>query len=160
MALLGIGKIVAAHGVKGLVKILPYGGDFSWQSGDVLTKEGKPVAITLKNPAGKYILASVKDVTDRTAAESLAGTELFTTREKLPPLKDKNKFYIADLIGLEAVEDGKTIGKIIAVDNFGAGDLLEIRSASGESFYLPFNDDYVGEISDTVKIKNYKDFIE
>lgn len=142
MALVSIGKIVAAHGVKGLVKILPYGGDISLLKGEVFTKDNAPLEITLKNSAGKYILASVKNITDRDQAEDIAGTEIFTTQENLPDLND-NQYYIKDLIGLSAVEDGKTIGKIIAIDNFGAGDLIEIKPKSGDSFYVPFQDDIV-----------------
>lgn len=143
MQLISIGKIVAAHGVKGLVKILPYGGDISLLKGEIFTKDKTPLEITLKNSAGKFILASIKNITDRDQAEEISGTEIFITQENLPELKKKNQYYVSDLMGLQAVEDGKTIGKVTAIDNFGAGDLIEIKPKSGDSFYIPFQDDIV-----------------
>ena len=82
----------------------------------------------------------LKGVADRTAAEKLNGVELFVDRDKLPPTEDDDDFYHADLIGLEArLTDGTVLGKVIAVPNFGAGDLLEVRDPrSGDTYLYPF----------------------
>ncbi len=141
-----LGKIIAAHGVKGLVKILPFGEDPWLLDGTVLLEDGRAIEITLKNPIGKYILAEVDGVVERNAAEGLRGQELFIERDALPETDD-GSFYVDDLVGLDVVEDGVVIGKVIAADNFGAGDLLEIRLKNGKNFYLPFNDDTVPDVN-------------
>jgi 16S rRNA processing protein RimM len=146
-----IGKITSAHGVKGLVKILPYGEDTG------LLEHAEGFKITLKNPMGKFILAEIEGVSDRDAAEALRNTELFIARDKLPEIKDADTFYYEDLLGLKAVdEDGSEIGKITAIENFGAGELLEIRLTSGQDVLVPFTGEYVPEVNETVTIRNYK----
>ena len=136
-----LGKIHAPHGVKGLVKILPYGDD------PALLEQVLDFKITLKNPQGKYYLAQVEGVNDRDAAEALKGTELFISRDKLPEIEDEDTFYFEDLVGLSTVdENGEETGKVIAVHNFGAGDLLEIRPLKGEDYLLPFTDENVGDV--------------
>lgn len=142
-----LGKIVSPHGVKGLVKILPYGDDVSLleRSGPLFTSEeaADTLSLTLKNPHGKYWLAAVENINDRSAAEKLNGTDLYI-RADLRPATDEGEFYYDDLIGLKALDEaGHKIGVIIAVENFGAGDLLEIKPKTGESYYVPFNDDFV-----------------
>lgn len=143
-----LGRIAAPHGVKGLVKILPYGDDPTLlESAEaVYTSETgfDTLKISLKNKLGKYILAHIDGCDDRNASEDLKGTEFFVERDVLPDLEDGEGFYYEDLVGLKVLDkDGKHIGKIIAVENFGAGDLLEIQPLSGASYYVPLVDDYV-----------------
>lgn len=96
----------------------------------------------MKNSAGKYWLAAVDGINDRNEAEKLRSTELWIDREKLPRNNSANEFYVADLIGLSVYDEtGQLTGKIIAVENFGAGDLLEIKPQGAASFYLPFTKD-------------------
>ena len=96
----------------------------------------------------KVWLAEVEGVSDRTAAEALRGTPLFIERNALPETHD-GEYYYDDLIGLTVEsQDGEPIGKVIGVDNFGAGDLLDIKPDEGQSFYLPFADQYVPEIAE------------
>jgi 16S rRNA processing protein RimM len=146
-----LGKIVSAHGVKGLVKILPFGED------PLLIEELSPVytgetssdqlSITMKNSAGnKYWLAAVDGVIERDGAEALRGTEIWVNRDSLPRIENKNTYYHTDLIGLRVVENDKEIGEVVAVQNYGAGDLLEIR-ANGATFLFPFNNDTCPEIN-------------
>ncbi|MCK5284772.1 MAG: 16S rRNA processing protein RimM [Alphaproteobacteria bacterium] len=160
-----IGKIVAAHGVKGLVKILSFGDDTELLNGTIYIDESgeKSLSITLKNKLGKYILAEIKEITDRTQAEKLRGIELFIDKSTLPALKDEDSFYFEDLIGLDVIESDKIIGTILSVKNFGAGDLLEIRLSSGKDFFLPFLKETVPEINikdGVLKIKNYQIYAE
>jgi 16S rRNA processing protein RimM len=143
-----LGKIVAAHGVKGLVKILPFGGDPSLIGSlkPAYTSEtgAEEISITLKNKVGKYILAEIGGTTERNGAEALRGTELYFERGALPEIEEEGVFYYDQLIGLEVVdESGGMVGKVIAVENFGAGDLIEIRPVLGKAFYVPFHDNFV-----------------
>ncbi len=136
-----IGVIAQAHGVKGLVKILPYCED------PYLIEEIEDFDITLKNPHGKYFLAEIAGVNSREDVDKIKGTELFITRDQLPD-PDDGEYYFEDLIGLKALNvNGKDAGVIIAVHNFGAGDLLEIKPPSGEAYLVPFNDEHVPEIT-------------
>lgn len=144
-----VGKIIAAHGIKGMVKIFSHA-----ENPDTLTKlgplsdaKGKRVFIVTKTqPLGKALLASIEGVTDRNAAEALKDTDLYLPREKLPPLPE-GKFYYTDLIGLEARDtSGKKLGVIHALHNYGAGDIFEIKPNSGESFLIPFTPDVVKKI--------------
>ncbi len=145
-----LGKIAQAHGIKGFVKVLSYGEDPQLLNGALYSSENASDTLTmsLKNSLGKYWLAEIKDVSDRDAAEKLRGTELWVERDNLP--KPKNgEFYIDDLIGRRVINtDDVEIGKIIAVDNFGAGDLLEIQPLSDEAFYLPFTKENVPDIKE------------
>lgn len=136
-----IGKISAAHGVKGLVKILPYGENLD------LLEQVDEYKITLKNPQGKFMLAEIEGVNDRDAADALRGTELYITRDKLPEIEEDGTYYHEDLVGLIALDENEEeIGKVIAVHNFGAGDLLEIQPKGSSSYLIPFNDEYVPDV--------------
>lgn len=140
-----LGRIAAPHGVKGLVKLLPYGNDSSLLGGELYSSEEgtETLHITLKNALGKYILANIKGCDDRNRSEELKGTELYLDRSALPELEE-GEFYQDDLVGLKVIDkNGEHIGKVIAFENFGAGDLLEIQPLSGQSYYNPFNDNYV-----------------
>ncbi len=140
-----LGKIASAHGVKGLVKILPYGEDISLLSGTLYTSEESDgvLTLTLKNSIGKYMLADIEGVNDKTAADNLRGTELWVRRDKLPE-PTEGEFYIEDLVGLKTKDkNGDTIGTVISVQNFGAGDLLEIKPTKGETKFLPFTKENV-----------------
>lgn len=143
-----IAKIATAHGIRGLVKLHVFADDKALVNGALYTEEtgDGTLNITLKNATSKHWLAEVEGVKDRNEAEALRGTLLYIDRDVLPQAND-GEFYVSDLIDLEAIDgDGRTVGKIIAVENFGAGDLLEIKPAIGDSFYLPFNDNTVPEI--------------
>lgn len=146
-----IAKITQPHGIKGLVKLMVFIEDASLLANDYPLYrsekgENKLPKITLKNPMGKYWLAALENVTTREMSESLQGTEIWASRDILPPPED-GEFYYSDLTGLAVKNsDKETIGSVIAVQNFGAGDLLEIKPASGPSYYLPFNDDCVPHV--------------
>ncbi|NCT40722.1 MAG: 16S rRNA processing protein RimM [Alphaproteobacteria bacterium] len=137
-----LGVIAQAHGVKGLVKILPYGDD------PYLIELVEEFEITLKNPHGKYFLAEIAGIDSREAVDAIKGTQLFIDRDQLPD-PNEGEYYIEDLVGMKAVNiAGKDAGVVIAVHNFGAGDLLEIKPPSGEAYLVPFTDDHVPEVRD------------
>ncbi len=147
-----LGRIAKAHGVRGLVKVRCSGDDpyMLDKHGSLFTSETGEgtITLTMKNSMGKYWLAEVEGVVDRDKAETLNGTELWIERSKLPEIEDEDEFYFEDLIGLPVqTEDGSPAGKIIAVENFGASDLLEIQPITGAPYHLPFTKEKVPKIS-------------
>ena len=148
-----IGKIASSHGVKGLVKIAPFCEDTSLLNGKLFTGEtgGDTLNITLKNSVGKYILAEIEGITTPEQVKNIKYS-LYVPREALPDIDDSDEFYIEDLAGLTALNDKKEeIGKIVTVQNYGAGDLLEIKPLNGESYFVPFEEEYLPEINLTEK---------
>lgn len=157
-----LAKIAGAHGVKGLIKIFPLGDDITLiESLDVFTSDGAPIKITLKNQLGKFILAEADIIQTREEAIAAKGTELQVNQSALPQIEDEDEFYYHDLVGLKVLNaDNAEIGKVITVDNFGAGDLLEISLKDGKIFLLPFNDDTVTDIGKTtLTIHNFETYI-
>lgn len=149
-----LGRIGPAHGIRGQLLIHTYTelpediasyGALEDESGT------RQFEIEIIRVTPKGVVARIAGVEDRTAAEALRGTELYVDRERLPP-PEKEEFYHSDLIGLDAFEPGGTLlGEVIAVHNFGAGDILEIRPASGNTEMLPFTREAVPEIDLTSK---------
>jgi 16S rRNA processing protein RimM len=93
------------------------------------------------------IAARAEEVETREAAEALRGLRLHVPRAALPPPEDEDEFYLADLIGLSAeTVEGEPLGRIKSVQNFGAGDLLEIQPPQGASWWLPFTREAVPEV--------------
>lgn len=144
-----IGEIATAHGIKGLVKVRGFVDDESLLESDkVFTDEtsNKTIAIKLKNALKGDWLAEVNGITDRNNAELLRGTKLYIDRTEMPEADD-GEYYVEDLKGLKVVDkDGKDIGLILSIQNYGAGDLLDIKPVSGPSFYLTFTDQNVLDV--------------
>jgi 16S rRNA processing protein RimM len=97
--------------------------------------------IETRRAAQDNLVARIKGVSGRNAAEALTNIDLYVPRDRLPPTGDDDTYYHSDLIGLDAVSgDGTQIGTVHAIHNFGAGDVLEIMPlGSGETLLLPFN---------------------
>ena len=146
-----LGRITGAQGIRGEVVVHSFAaapediGAYGPLTDPAGTRSFKLEVVRL-TPKGA-VIARIAGVDDRTAAEALKGTELYVARDKLPA-PDDGEFYHADLIGLAAVApDGATIGEVIAVQNYGAGDLLEIRLPGTASTELvPFNDSFVPSV--------------
>jgi len=141
--LIELAAIANAHGIKGQVLIKPFGADphALKQYGPLTDVTGQKTFSIKKlrvNNKG-MVVATLKDVTDRTQAEHLKGTVLCIDRSKLPE-PDEDEFYYSDLIGLEArLENNDLFGKVINLADFGAGDLLEIMPQNSQkSMYLLF----------------------
>ena len=160
-----LGVITKPKGVRGQVRIA----SFTERPGDLVAygplydgPGGRIMDVTLRETLkGSVVVAQIAGVTDRDAAEALRGVELHIPRSALPvidgpaidgpeadgPEADGDEYYHADLVGLEAVSaDGETIGRVAALHNFGAGDILEVMRQDGDSFMLPFDSDSVPEI--------------
>ncbi len=135
------GKFGAAVGLRGEVRLQSFTADPMAIAGyaSLALEDGVKVTIAALRPQGKVLVAQVKGVTSREAAEKLTGRELFFDRAELPETEDEDEFYLADLAGLEVRDEtGKVTGTVIAAHDFGAGDILEIRPVAGASFMAPF----------------------
>ena len=146
-----VARIGAAHGIRGEVKLWSFTEDpmAVTHYGPLETEDGaRRFQIEAARPAKDHLVARLKGVGDRNAAEKLRNTDLFVPRDRLPPIEDADTFYHADLVGLAAVsEDGAALGTVTAIHNFGAGDLIEIAPvAGGEPLLLPFNETTVPAI--------------
>jgi 16S rRNA processing protein RimM len=143
-----VAQIGAAHGIGGEVKLHAFTEDAMAITayGPLESEDGsRRFEIDGVRAAKNHLIARFKGVADRNAAEALRNLKLYVARDKLPAPVDAETFYHADLIGLAAkTGDGRELGSIIAIYNFGAGDLLEIRpAAGGPTVLLPFTQDVV-----------------
>jgi 16S rRNA processing protein RimM len=147
--LLLVGRVAGAFGVQGELRITTFTADpmalVAYRT--LLRDDGSPgLTLTGGRMAKGGIVARAKEVADRNQAEVLRGLQLFIPRASLPP-PEEDEFYLADLIGLAVVSpEGEAMGSIKAVNDFGAGDLLEIAPAHGASWWLPFTKANVPEV--------------
>jgi len=137
-----IGAIVGAFGVSGEVRLKSFCSTPSdiASYGPLTSEDGtREFRINLTKPVTGGFGARVAGITTRELAEALRGTSLFVDRDRLPSLPD-DEFYHADLIGLEVLDTGgDAVGKVTAIHNHGAGDIIEISSPSHRSaLLLPF----------------------
>lgn len=145
-----LGHVAAAHGLKGEVRLVSYTAEPAdiARYGPLEDERGlrRFTVLSLRQGRGGLI-ARMEGVSDRAAAESLKGVRLYVPRDRLPA-PEAEEWYHADLVGLVAVSpDGAALGQVVAVHNFGAGDLLELRPAEGGATVLvPFTHEVVPEI--------------
>ena len=136
-----VARIGAAHGVRGAVKLWTFTEDpLAVQSyGPLTTKDGaRRFEIAQLREAKDHLVATFKGVATRNDAEKLNGIELYVPRENLPDADD-GEYYHADLVGLAAVSAAdEPIGRVVAIHNFGAGDIIEIAPPKGVTMLLPF----------------------
>ena len=146
-----VAQIGAAHGIRGEVRLRSFTEDPMAVTayGPLESEDGtQRFTIEALRPAKDHFVARLAGIDDRAAAEKLTHTKLYVPRDRLPPVEDDETYYHADLIGLAAVTpDGKPLGTVTAILNFGAGDLVEIRpQGGGEPLMVPFTDTAVPEI--------------
>lgn len=138
-----VAKIGAAHGVRGEVKLWPFTEDpmAVIDYGPLSSKDGaRQFEVVRARIAKDHLVAALTGVTTREDAERINGVELYIARSSLPPT-EAGEYYHADLIGLRAIDEtGAAIGKVLAIHNFGAGDIIEIAPESGPTLLLPFTD--------------------
>jgi 16S rRNA processing protein RimM len=144
-----IARIGAAHGVRGAVKLWTFTEDplAVKHYGPLVTKDGaRQFEVTDAREAKGHLVVTLKGVATREDAERLNGVELYIAREKLPAT-DENEYYHADLIGLAAVTPAnEPLGRVIAIHNFGAGDIIEIAPPHGATMLLPFTNAVVPSV--------------
>lgn len=131
-----VGKIVAPQGIRGEVRVQTYSDTpsdfkkFNVISDRFTSKDFKVVRVV---PNSTVVIAKINGFDDRNAAETLRGTELFIGREDLPVLGEQ-EYYQTDLIGMSVNQRGNIIGRVACVQNYGAGDILEMESGEMVSF--------------------------
>jgi 16S rRNA processing protein RimM len=145
-----LGEITGAHGIRGdvLVRSFTAAPETIASYGPLTDATGaKQFSLGVIRVTSKGIVARIGGVSDRTTAETLRGTKLYIERERLPEAA-ASEYYHADLIGLRAIApDGTDLGEIVAVQNFGAGDLVELKPACGSSTeFIPFEDQWVPHV--------------
>jgi 16S rRNA processing protein RimM len=138
-----VAQIGAPHGVRGEVRLFAYTEDplAVTQYGPLESEDGsRAFEIASARPAKDHLVARLRGVDDRDAAEKLRNVRLYVARSRLPKTEDAETFYHADLVGLVAMtEAGRELGTVTAVQNFGAGDILEIQPAgAAPTVLLPF----------------------
>lgn len=140
--------IGAAHGIKGELRVKTFTGDplALADYGPLYAKDGRSFEIEAIRPAGEMAVVRFKGLRDRTAAEGLTGTELFVDRSVLPA-EEEDEFYHADLVGLSIRDEtGAEAGKVVAVQNYGGGDILEITFQGRKGLLIPFSQAAVPEV--------------
>lgn len=132
-----LAAVAGAHGVTGEVRLKLFGEGVAALKAYKAFNGGTLTLAKLRDDGKGGAIARFAEVADRTAAERLRGTELTVPRAALPAL-DEGEYYHADLIGLPVVSDaGDPLGSCVAVENYGAGDILEIEKPDGKRFMVP-----------------------
>jgi 16S rRNA processing protein RimM len=147
-SLVVLATIGAPHGIRGEVRVKSFTADpmSLGDYGALTAADGRAFEIERLRPAKGVVIAKFRGIDDRNAAEALNGIELSVERSALPPA-EAGEYYHADLVGLEAVDArGKPIGRVVALQNFGAGDILEIAPPDGVSLLIRFTNANVPDI--------------
>ncbi|MBZ6377252.1 16S rRNA processing protein RimM [Pacificimonas flava] len=154
-----LAAIAGAHGVTGEVRLKLFA-----ESLDSLKRHGRfdaggrPLRLKSLKQSGKWIVARFEGVGDRNAAEALRGTPLTVPRSALPEPGD-DEIYVADLVGRPAFSAaGAELGRVVAVENFGASDILEIERPEGGRFMVPFTAEAVPQLDPDLLIAD--EFVE
>ena len=132
--------IIGAHGVTGEVRLKLFGeGAETLKSYKSFDAAGRTLNLKSVRSGPNGAVARFAEIGDRSAAEALRGTELTVPRSALPPLEE-GEYYHADLIGLPCFStEGEGLGNVVAVENFGAGDIIEVERPTGKRFMAPMH---------------------
>jgi 16S rRNA processing protein RimM len=135
---IALAAIAGAHGVKGEVRLKLFSDTVdSLTAHQILHVGGSARRLLAVRAAGKSAVARFDGIADRSAAEGLRGSLVEIDRAVLPPLEE-GEYYHADIIGLAAFDrEGNAVGTVVAVENFGAGDLIEIETDAGKRSLIP-----------------------
>ena len=146
-----LGQIGAPHGVRGEVRLRSFTAEPAAIAayGPLETEDGHVFTIETLRPAKDFFVVRLSGVADRDAAERLTNTKLYVPRERLPEPRTPDEYYHADLIGLRVIDcTGRPCGTVVAIHNFGAGDVIEVRPQAGDKTeMLPFNAATVPEVN-------------
>lgn len=152
-------KIIGVHGIKGFVKIQSFANspESLFQYGPLSNEKGdQTYVLTLKNYKKNIAIVEIKGITNRNDAEALKGVKLYLDAALLPDTEE-DEYYHKDLKGLDVFDPEENhIGKVIAVVNYGAGDILELDLFGKKSEMIPFDRQYVLEID----LKNHKMIVQ
>ncbi len=141
--------IGAPHGIRGELRVKSFAaepealGDY----GPLSAKDGRRFTVKSARSQGNVVVVAFREVADRTAAEALSGLELFVPRAALPNDLEEEEFYQTDLVGLAVFDEaGEAFGTVVALHDFGAGDIIEIAPPSGRPVMVPFTRAAVPEV--------------
>src|SRR5437868_6089353 len=139
MPRVALAAVAGAHGVKGELRLKLFSDSVeSLARHGSLYVGGVERRLLSIRDAGKGAVARFEGISDRSAAEALRGSLVEVDRSALPPLEE-GEYYHADLIGLPCEDrEGRGVGTVVAIENYGAGDLLEIEDVSGKRSLIPF----------------------
>lgn len=147
-----LAAIAGAHGIIGDVRLKLFGEGVAALKRYGAFNDGRLTVEKLRDDGKGGAIAHFAEVKDRTAAEALRGTALTVPRSSLPPLGE-GEYYHADLLGLPAVStEGEALGICVAIENFGAGDVIEIERPDGKRFMVPMKEEAVPEWTDRILI--------
>jgi 16S rRNA processing protein RimM len=145
-----VGQIGAPHGVRGEVRLRSFTAEPEAIAGygPLETEDGRILEIESLRLAKNHFVATLSGIGDRDGAERLTNLKLFVPRERLPQILEADEFYHADLVGLAVVDRaGEKLGTVVAIHNFGAGDLIEVRAdGGGDTELVPFDETNVPSI--------------
>jgi 16S rRNA processing protein RimM len=146
-----VGRVAGAFGVKGEARVTAFTADPMNLAtyGPLLNKAGAPaLTILTARPAKAGIVARILEIDSPEAADALRGLELYVPRDRLPAPEDEDEFYLADLIGLAAESPaGEPLGVVLSVENYGAGDLIEVKPGGGApSWQVAFTRETVPQV--------------
>ncbi len=138
---IALAAVAGAHGIRGELRLKLFSDSTeSLSRHDTVYVGGAKRRLLSVRDGGKTAVIRLEGIADRSAAEALRGTLVEIDRSALPPLEE-GEYYHADLIGLPAVDGGgNEVGTVVAVENYGAGDLLEIEDGGGRRSLIPFRD--------------------
>ena len=141
MTRVALAAVAGAHGVKGELRLKLFADSVeSLARHSHVTIDGREFALKDIKDGGKTAIARFEGISDRSAAEALRGSLVEVDRDQLPPLEE-GEYYHADLIGLRCIDEaGNELGTVVAVENFGAGDLLEVERENGKRSLIPFRE--------------------
>lgn len=145
-----LGEISTAHGIRGEVIVRSYCAEPEdiASYGPLQEESGsRSFELSVRGATSRGLIATIAGIEDRNAAEQLRGTKLYVDRSLLPE-PDDDEYYHADLIGLTVLDrDGLALGKIVSVQNFGAGDLIEVERPNARTTeFFPFNAQFVPSV--------------
>ena len=144
-----VASVATAHGVRGALKLRCYTEEPESVAayGPVFDAKGHELfRLSVIGRTKGGVIAKAEGIEDRDAAEALRGLDLYVPRERLPATEE-DEFYVSDLVGMEAVDaEGAVQGRIVAVHDFGAGDLIEVQPPQGDSHLVPFTRASVPEV--------------
>jgi 16S rRNA processing protein RimM len=146
-----LAAVAGAHGIGGEVRLKVFAESLdSLKRHKTFEAAGRTLTLKSVKPGKPDAIARFAEVATREAAEALRGTPLTVPRDALPPLGE-GEYYHADLVGRPVVTtDGRDVGTVVSVENFGAGDILEIEKSNGGTFMVPFRPEAVPEVGDRI----------
>lgn len=144
MEIIEVGQIVNTHGIRGEVKLNPWTDDlYDLTDLEVFyDKDAKPLKVESSKVHKNVVIIKFSGINTMNDAEKMKGKTLYTEKTPLP----EGRYYIKDLIGLKAYENGELLGELTDVFNTGANDIYEIKTPEGKRIYLPVIDGVIGDV--------------